>query len=1024
MKDFYDLKFRDENAVVADLLTALEGSSAIIDQTAITAQATQLIENIRARQGDMKGFNALMQSYDLTSDEGLALMTLAEALLRIPDIATANDLIADKLSDGDWSSLFEQASSFTGTLSGMGLSLSQKIMDSLVGKIGMPFIRKACVEAMQLMGRTFVLGRDIEEAIDNAKAAMEKGYIYNFDMLGEGARTSKDADYYFEAYIHAIRTIGQSIDARGQDALHRPGISIKLSALYPRYDAMQKDKAVRVLTDRLLELCIIAAEYRLNLTVDAEECDRLSLSLQIIENILKNPVTANWDGFGMAVQAYHKRAPAVIDRALEWVKTYNRKLSVRLVKGAYWDTEIKHAQVEGHPGYPVFTRKENTDLCYLACAQKLLDHRDYIYPMFGTHNAQTCATLIAMAGANPSGFIFQRLHGMGEQLHDQLLDKNLPVCVYAPVGTHQYLLAYLVRRLLENGANSSFVNKVYDTHTPVSDLTISPIDLVRRNEGNHSHPHIPLPSDIYSNRRNSRGIDLSEDVPLQDIFQAIERYQGKNYPAPSLVNGQERQSPLRYDNLNPANHQDKVGDVWYAAKNDVHDTYTSLVLGFQSWNAIPVADRAAALDRIADLYEAPDHMHEMIALLVREAGKTIADAVAEIREAVDFCRYYAVQARMHFDEQDLEGPTGERNTLRLEGRGVWACISPWNFPLAIFTGQIVAALVAGNAVIAKPAEQTPAIAAYAVQLMIRAGIPPHVIALVQGDGEVGSVIIDHDALAGVAFTGSTAVAKLIQRQLAAKDGAIIPLIAETGGLNAMIVDSSALPEQVTDDVLHSAFGSAGQRCSALRILCVQDDVADEIIPMIQGAMDHLVVGDPAQYDTDIGPIIDEEALSALLHHKNTLDGTARSITLSPFAKDELDLAQGTFIPAIAAEITDIDLIKAEAFGPILHIIRYAEETLEDLITAINAKGFGLTFGLHSRIHMKQDKIAALVNAGNIYINRGQTGAVVGVQPFGGRGLSGTGPKAGGPYYLHAFATEKSISNDITASGGNATLVNL
>jgi len=1018
MANFYDLKFRDENAVVSDLLSSLD--NATIDPKRIEQQATVFVETIRSRQSDLKGFNALMQSYDLTSDEGLALMTLAEALLRIPDVETANDLIEDKLSDGDWSALFENTTGALGSLSGFGLSLSQKVMDSLIGKMGMPFIRKACVEAMQLMGKTFVLGRDIDEAIKNAQSDLKKGVLYNFDMLGEGARTAKDADYYFDAYANAIRVIGASIDNRGKDVLSRSGISIKLSALYPRYEYAQKDKAVEILTDKLLELCIIAAEYKINVTVDAEECDRLSVSLNIIKNVIENDLLQNWDGFGLAVQAYHKRAYPLIEQMIDWAKINNRKIGIRLVKGAYWDTEIKHAQIEGHAGYPVFTRKENTDLSYIACARLLLDNRDIIAPMFGTHNAQTAATIMDMAGNDKKGLMFQRLHGMGGQLFDQIHSMDFPTCVYAPVGTHKYLLAYLVRRLLENGANSSFVNKMYDKNTPVSALTYSAIDAVKENLGNHTHPQIPLPMDIYKIRPNSKGLDLHADEPLNPVYKAIKNNVETAYHAPCLINGNDITNGLKLDNLNPSNNHDVVGDVYYASSDDINDAYHTLNDGFKSWNATPVEERATALNKIADLYE--DNTYEIMALLIREAGKTIPDAIAEVREAVDFCRYYAVEAQKHFKEVELEGPTGERNTLTCEGRGIFACISPWNFPFAIFTGQIVAALVAGNAVISKPAEQTPAIAKYAIDLMIRAGIPKNAIALLQGDGEVGANIIDHANLGGIAFTGSTDVAKIIQRQLANRDGAILPLIAETGGLNAMIVDSTALPEQVTDDVLYSAFGSSGQRCSALRILCVQDDVADEIIPMIQGAMEFLTIGDPSNLSTDIGPIIDEEAKSNLVDYGLMLEGTAQNITTAPH-DDRLD-GYGTYFTPIAAEIDDIDLIQTEAFGPILHIIRYKESKLDALIDKINAKGFGLTFGLHSRIHNKQRNIARKINAGNIYINRGQTGAVVGVQPFGGRGLSGTGPKAGGPYYLHAFATEKSISDNITASGGNATLVNL
>jgi len=1018
MTDFYALKFQDENVLVDQYLDELDGA---VNHEHIEQQTRVFIETIRVRHGHKKGLEALMQSYDLTSQEGLALMTLAEALLRIPDVHTANLLIQDKLSNGDWLSLFEQTSGIAASISSVGLSLSQKVMDSMIGKIGMPFIRKACVEAMQIMGKTFVLGRDIEEAIDVAQPSVNKGYVYNFDMLGEGARTSEDADYYFKSYQHAIRQVGLSYDNRKKKMIERAGISVKLSALYPRYEFAQEDKAEEILTDRLYDLCVIASEYRLNLTVDAEECDRLGLSLKIIHNIIQHEDFQNWTGFGFAVQAYHKRANTVIDMAIDWARQYNRKISVRLVKGAYWDTEIKHAQIEGYPDYPVFTCKENTDLSYLLCAKKLLNSRDVITPMFGTHNAHTVAAILNMAGDNTSDIVFQRLHGMGEDLHDQVLSANVTVCVYAPVGTHKYLLAYLVRRLLENGANSSFVNQIYDMEKSIDDLVKSPFDIVKHHEGGrHTHPLIPLPCDIYSDRTNSKGLDLSDATPLAPLYDTINNNLDAIYNAPCFINGKQHETSKSFDIVNPSNRHDVIGVSYAAHHSMIEESFVSLQKGFHTWNAKPVKERAAVLNDIADLYE--KNMFGIMSMLIREAGKTIPDAIAEVREAVDFCRYYAQQALGYFVEKELDGPTGEYNSLRLEGRGVFVCISPWNFPFAIFTGQIVAGLVAGNSVIAKPAEQTPAIATFAIKLMMKAGVPENVIALLHGDGHVGGKIIDHPLVAGVAFTGSTDVAKTIQRQLAAKEGAIVPLIAETGGLNAMIVDSTSLPEQVTDDVLHSAFGSAGQRCSALRILCVQNDIADEVLPMIYGAMDHLVIGDPRFLSTDIGPIIDEEAKSNLISHRLLLDGSAKYIHETHY--DERLDAYGVFFAPIAVELDDVDMITAEAFGPILHIIRYEESNLPDLIQSLNDKAFGLTFGLHSRIRTKQDNIAKNIMAGNIYINRGQTGAVVGVQPFGGRGLSGTGPKAGGPYYLHAFATEKTISNDITASGGNASLLSL
>ena len=1019
MSDFYTLKFQNENKAVQNLLHFIEAHN--IDFAKVEQQARVFIETIRARKGDLKGFNALMQSYDLTSEEGLALMTLAEALLRIPDRTTANALINDKLSEGDWATLFDQASDTTAKLSGMGLSLSQKIMDSMMGKVGMPFIRKACIEAMRLMGRTFVLGRDIDEAIKNAESGIKLGYAYNYDMLGEGARTSSDANYYFQSYSDAIQSIGQS--SRSINIISpfkRSGISVKLSALYPRYEFAQKDKAVKILSEKLLQLCILAAERNLNLTVDAEECDRLVLSLEIIENILKNPLVKQWDGFGLAIQAYHKRSMAVIDKVIQWTGQYNCKLSIRLVKGAYWDSEIKHSQIEGHPDYPVYTRKENTDLSYLACARKLLDNRDKVYPKFGTHNAHTVATIIEMAGDLQQGFMFQRLHGMGEQLFSQVLSMDIPVSVYAPVGTHKYLLAYLVRRLLENGANSSFVNKIYDQKTPIEELLVNPVETVKSNINAHYHPQIPLPANLYSDRDNSKGLDLSEAEPLIPFFKATETYADKKYNAPCIVDGKNFTTGKKRTNSNPSNRHDIVGEVFDATNDTIENAYKSLNSGYYEWTTTSVDIRADILNKIADLYE--QHTFEIMALLTREAGKTIADGIAEVREAVDFCRYYAMNARQQFKKVVLQGPTGEHNSLTLEGRGIFACISPWNFPFAIFTGQVVAALVSGNCVIAKPAEQTPAIAYYAVQLMLKAGIPKNALALLHGTGDVGEKIINHDNLSGVAFTGSTQVAKIIQRSIAQKDGPILPLIAETGGLNVMAVDSSALPEQVTDDVLHSAFGSAGQRCSALRILCVQEEVADEIITMIKGALEHLVVGDPIHLSSDVGPIIDEEAKLNLDNHILNMRNENYSI-LSAQLDSRLE-DYGTFFPPTIVDIPSINNINIEAFGPILHIIRYKEKNLIPLIKQLNRKGYGLTFGLHSRIHMKQETISQLINVGNIYINRGQTGAVVGVQPFGGRGLSGTGPKAGGPHYLFAFATEKSISDNITSAGGNATLVNL
>jgi len=1017
-ESFYKLKFTDENQQVNELVASLESSP--LNDAAVEQQTRVFIETIRARKSEIRGVQSLMQRYDLTSEEGLALMTLAEALLRIPDAATANALINDKISQADWTRLFDNAEDWVGKLSGMGLKLSQKVMRSVIGKMGMPFIRKATIEAMQIMGKTFVLGHDINGAMKSAVAGINKGYAYSYDMLGEGARTLEDADRYFDAYITALRTVGHATGDLHRDMLRRPGISVKLSALYPRYEYAQKKKCIDVLSARLLELCVIAAEYGVNLVVDAEECDRLDISLRIIRSIIGQPALKGWDGFGLAVQAYHKRSEAIIDRVIQWSADHPGCINIRLVKGAYWDSEIKHAQIEGYPDYPVYTRKENTDLSYLVCARKLLDNRHKVTPLLGTHNAQTIASVLEMAGSDKTGFAFQRLHGMGEALYDQLLPMGIPCIVYAPVGTQQDLLAYLVRRLLENGANSSFVNKLYDD-TPIADLLLDPLTKVKSHEKDHRHPAIPLPADIYgASRSNSKGLDLHANMSAEPFLNRQRELYAQSWDASCIINGKRIKSGTRYSNINPADHSDKIGDCWYAREDDIDNIFAGLQEGFRSWREIPSSYRAGCLLKLADLYE--DNFDILVSILGREAGKTIPDAIAEIREAVDFCRYYATQGKNLFDIKILQGPTGEKNMLQLEGRGVFVCISPWNFPLAIFTGQIVAALMAGNAVIAKPAEQTPAIAAYAVDLMLAAGIPADTIALLQGDGDIGEAIINHKDVAGVAFTGSTQVAKIIQRALAAKDGAIVPLIAETGGLNAMIVDSTALPEQVCDTVIHSAFGSAGQRCSALRILCVQDDIADTVIAMIAGAIELVTVGSPSELSTDVGPVIDDESLARLTRYRAQLEGTARKIHKTPY--DKLLNKSGTFFAPIMAEMEGMDQITEEIFGPILHVVRFREEKLQDMINVINAKGFGLTFGLHTRIKSRQDKIARSINAGNIYINRGQTGAVVGVQPFGGQGLSGTGPKAGGPYYLHAFATERSISNNITASGGNTTLINL
>lgn len=984
IKDINTYKFQDEAAAIENLLSELEWSDARalkIEQK--TVHYTELARQKRLNFGEMETF---MREYGLETDEGLALMTLAEALLRIPDTKTASALIKDKISQADWNK--SKSEDWLLKATSMGLNITKKTLNSLIEKLGEPVIRRAVSQAMKMMGRQFVLGRTIEEAMKNGQAFAKHGYVMSYDMLGEAARTMKDADGYFASYKYALETLARAPKTKGT------GLSVKLSALHPRYEFARKDECVPFLTKRLLELCHFAARNGLRITVDAEEADRLLLSMEIIQNVMNDKDVQAWaqesKGFGLAVQAYQKRAIHLIDTLIEMAHDLNCPLHVRLVKGAYWDTEIKHAQVEGLSGYPVFTRKVNTDLAYMTCMQKMLKNTDVLYPMFGTHNAQTIATVLEYAesqGASVSrhDFEFQRLHGMGENLYEQIIDKeNINISLYAPVGRHEYLLAYLVRRLLENGANSSFVNKLYDENIAPQDLAKNIVDDVK-NHPSKSHKNIPLPQDIYGTRLNSTGYDLSDEEDVQFLTNKLGTYK-------------------KYD------HE-------YATQSSIDEAFESAQKGYQSWSKQSADTRANCLERLGELLE--EHTQDLVDLCTYEGGKTLSDTVAEIREAVDFCRYYAIQGRKDFSEKGvkLPSPTGESNHLYMLPRGIFVCISPWNFPLAIFVGQITAALMAGNAVIAKPAEQTPDIARYAVDLMHRAGIPQDALHLLIGDGEVGAHIINHEKVAGGTFTGSTAVAKSINLSLAKKDGPIVPLIAETGGQNAMIVDSSALTEQVVDDVILSAFGSAGQRCSALRILCLQDDIADQTIEMLKGAMDALEVGDPAEIKTDVGPVIDLEAKNHLYKQIDQIDGTL-------IKKLDVPNRHENFVAPVCYEVDDISSLKEEIFGPVLRIYRFKASDRANVIETINNLGYGLTFGLHSRIEQRLYNDARAINVGNVYVNRSTTGAVVGVQPFGGRGLSGTGPKAGGPHYLHRFATEKTITIDTTASGGNAHLISL
>jgi RHH-type proline utilization regulon transcriptional repressor/proline dehydrogenase/delta 1-pyrroline-5-carboxylate dehydrogenase len=1010
--------YTDEAARVDALLEALPWDQARHDR--VEAKASDLVERVRGgkrKSGEMESF---LQQYSLTTEEGLALMGMAEALLRIPDARTAKALIRDKVGSAEWT-LEGQPKDWMVKAAGLGMSITRKTLDSMVARLGEPVIRQAMVQAIRLMGHQFVVGQTINDAIKNAKPYEKKGYRMSYDMLGEGARTAEDAERYFNAYLGAVDALGAKV--KPGDA-GMPGISVKLSALHPRYRVSQEDKCLPALVDRLSELCKKAAAKDIAVTIDAEEVERLELSLKIIESVAANENLKGWDGLGLAVQAYSKRTLPLIDHLVSMINVLRRRLAVRLVKGAYWDTELKRAQIMGLPDYPVFTRKANTDLSYLACAHKLLGNRDLFYPMLATHNAHTIAAILEMAGNNRGSFEFQRLHGMGEALHDMILaDNQGRVSVYAPVGSHQDLLPYLVRRLLENGANSNFVHQLLDPDVPVKKIVADPVQDARMHPTKR-HARIPKPASLYGpQRRNSIGLDLTDKatvVPLLNEMRTL--VDGRPWEAAPMIGGKLYRPGTPRSVLNPADWRSIIGTAWYADDKLIGAAFDTAKSGFREWSVTASSRRADILDRLADLME--ENRAELMGLCVREAGKTVDDALAEVREGIDFCRYYAQRGRMDFNPEGrlMPGPTGERNTLHLQGRGVFVCISPWNFPLAIFIGQIAAALMAGNAVIAKPAEQTPLIAMRMAKMLLEAGVHPDAFTLLPGDGAVGAQIVQHRDVAGVAFTGSTDAARSINRALAEKDGPIVPLIAETGGQNVMIVDSSALPEQVVDDVIVSAFGSAGQRCSALRVLYLQDDIADKTIHMLYGAMQEIRIGDPMEISSDLGPVIDDEALAGLIEHRAALDGFGKKIAEVPL--EESLKQSGHFFAPVAYEIKDIAELKREVFGPILHIVRYKAGDIDRIIRDVNATGYGLTLGIHTRIAESMDKIACAVNVGNAYINRTMIGAVVGVQPFGGQGLSGTGPKAGGPHYLHRFATEKVITVNTTASGGNASLVTL
>jgi RHH-type proline utilization regulon transcriptional repressor/proline dehydrogenase/delta 1-pyrroline-5-carboxylate dehydrogenase len=1025
-----DAYLENEDSVDARIIAKARPSPA--ERAATEKLARDLVTRIRETRGEQTGVDALMQEYALSTQEGVVLMCLAESLLRVPDAATADKLIRDKIGGADWDShknqsdsTFVNASTWALMLTGRVVKLDAAakwdfpgILRRLVTRSGEPVIRQAVTYAMRILGQQFVLGRTIDEAMKRAKPWRDKGYRFSFDMLGEAAYTAHDAARYYKSYQQALRAIANFAPDKTTSVFQRPSISVKLSALHPRYEWVKRNRVMDELLPQLNALTAEAREANIGITLDAEEAERLDIMLDIFEAMGEDPRVKGWEGLGLVVQAYQKRALPVIDWLADLAQRQKRRIPVRLVKGAYWDTEVKRAQELGIADYPTFTRKMATDTSYLAGARALLAAGDAIYPQFATHNAHTLAAIQTFSNGR-TDFEYQRLHGMGEALHALYREKNMGggTRIYAPVGTHEDLLAYLVRRLLENGANTSFVNRLADDEAPIDEIVADPVEQLaaaapRRN------PRIPLPADILPDRKNSTGFHWSNPVVTDPIAAEMEAALKTPQHAAPVVGGETRGGtamPVR----DPSDRNRVVGEVIEASEKDAADALTKAHAAYRAWDKLGGDARGKILERAADLYEA--NQSYLMALAVREAGKSLPNALGEVREAVDFLRYYAGQARAQFNGPvTLPGPTGEENSLTMHGRGVFACISPWNFPLAIFTGQVAGALAAGNAVLAKPAEQTPLIAAAATRLLHQAGVPVDVLHLLPGDGpRIGNALFSDPRLAGVAFTGSTDAANAINRALAGRTGPIATLIAETGGQNAMIVDSTALPEQVCRDVLASAFDSAGQRCSALRVLYLQEDVADKMLDLILGAMEELKLGDPMKLDTDIGPVIDEDARKSLQNHADKMTGEGKLLRKLPVP---VECSQGTFFPPHVFEISGIDVLKREVFGPVLHVVRWKAADLAKVCDAINATGYGLTLGVHSRIEETANFVRDRVHVGNVYVNRNQIGAVVGVQPFGGEGLSGTGPKAGGPHYLARFALERTYTVNTTAAGGNASLL--
>jgi RHH-type proline utilization regulon transcriptional repressor/proline dehydrogenase/delta 1-pyrroline-5-carboxylate dehydrogenase len=1034
----------DEHRLVGGLI---ERAVYTEDERRRTAEiARRLVQVARADQAQHGGIDAFMREYGLSSEEGIIMMCLAEALLRIPDADTADAFIAEKIANGNWDrhrghsdSLFVNASTWGLMLSGRLVKLkdsrSANAIDALkrlVARSGEPLIRQAIRQAVKLLGEQFVLGRTIEDAIARGRAYEFRGYRISYDMLGEAARTEADAERYFQRYVAAIEAVGLAagpLTSPHADAiLPRPSISLKLSALHPRFEAGQDERLMTELLPRVIALTHHAQARGLGLTIDAEEQDRLEPTLRMFGEVFINPSFAAWNGLGIAVQAYGRRAIPILRWLRRLAEERGKRIPVRLVKGAYWDSEIKWAQERGLPDYPVFTRKRNSDVSYLACMRLLLTYPQQFACQFATHNAHTIAS--AMVAAGNTGFEFQRLHGMGEAIYESVVKGSAPgtndarSCrIYAPVGDHEDLLGYLVRRLLENGANTSFVNRLADDEMPISRIIQDPVeDAERERAGGESAKPLVRPRDVFwPERRNSMGLALDSSAVRAGLLGEMNTALGGSYDAAPIVSGQvQAGSGLATLVLCPHDRSQRVGTVRHATDSHIEAAIAAASEATYAWDRLGGPARAKILDQAADLIERD--RSKLMAILVREAGKTIPNALSEVREAADFLRTYALQARRHFAEPvSLPGTTGETNTIELRARGPFACIAPWNFPLAIFVGQAAAALAAGNPVLAKPAPQTPIIAFLAVKLLHEAGVPQNVLHLLPGGADVGAALVRDHRIKGVAFTGSNETAWAIQKALADRRGAIVPFIAETGGLNAMIADSSALPEQIVRDAVRSAFDSAGQRCSAARVLFVQEEIAPKTVAMLSGAIAALKIGDPLGFDTDIGPVIDEASQDALESHKLRMQDQARELIDLPLPPA---VRGGTYVSPACYEIDRLDLLDREVFGPILHVVRFPRGGIGKVVQAINATGYGLTLGLHSRIEAVADEVARHARVGNLYVNRNQIGAVPGVQPFGGEGMSGTGPKAGGPSYVQAFATERVRTTDITATGGNVQLLTL